>query len=150
MRIMYGVALLGMLLVPSSRAQAVTADHDLIKVEHEWKQAVIDRDVPALQRLYGDDYLGIDAEGMVWTKAQDIEIDTSGPSRMASFKLEDLTVRTFGDVAVVAGQNTTRGSLDNVAAVSRYRFTDVFVKRDGRWQLVSSHFSTPVATGGGN
>ena len=139
MRTICSVALLGMLVAFPGRAQtSITPEQQVINVEHAWNQAVINRDAAALTRIYADEYIGTDAEGMVWNKAQDIDIDTTGPSRLASYKLDDLKVRLYGDVAVVTGRNTTRGTLVGVTASGQYRFTDVFVKRDGRWQCVAN------------
>jgi ketosteroid isomerase-like protein len=81
---------------------------------------------------------------VVWDKARDIAIDTTGGSRLASFKLDDLKVRLYGDLAVVTGRNTSKGTLHGSAAQGQSRFTDVFVKRDGRWQCLASQV-TPIA-----
>jgi ketosteroid isomerase-like protein len=116
-------------------------------LENTWKDAVVKRDAAALQRLYADEYLSTDQEGLLWTKAQDIAIDTdkAAPSRVTSYKLDDLKVRVYGDVAVVTGRNTSKGTLFGKAASTKSRFTDVFVKRDGRWQCVANHATSVIA-----
>lgn len=53
------------------------------------------------------------------------------------FKVDDLSVRVFGDAAVVTGRSTatTGGAKPSTLAL---RFTDVFVRLGGRWQIVAS------------
>ena len=102
-------------------------EQELIKVENDWKLAVIKRDAAALRTLYADEYMSIDQEGMTWNKKQDIEIDTTGTSRLSTYKLEDLKVRFYGDVAVVTGRNRATGTIHGSAAKAQTRFTDVFV-----------------------
>ena len=96
-----------------------------------------------LQRLYAAEYTSTDQEGMVWNKTEDIAIDTKGASRLASFRLDDVKARLYGDMAVVTGRDTSTGTLHNSAVSGQFRFTDVFVKRDGRWQCVTSQ-TTPI------
>jgi ketosteroid isomerase-like protein len=138
-KFMLGLMSIALLVVPASRAQtSKAAEQELVKVEDDWKKAVIDRDTAALQRLHADEYIATDQEGAVWNKAEDIDIDSKGASRVTSYKLEDVKVRLYGDVAVVTGRNASKGTLLGNPVSGKVRFTDVFVKRDDRWQCVAS------------
>jgi len=56
-----------------------------------------------------------------------------------SLELSDLNVRLEGNIAVVTGVNHVRGRDDKGQPLDRRsRFTDVFVKRDGRWQVLAT------------
>jgi ketosteroid isomerase-like protein len=57
--------------------------------------------------------------------------------------VDDVAVRVFGDAAVVTGRTVARGNSPGAAPVE-LRFTDVFVRQDGRWLAVASQ-GTPVA-----
>lgn len=46
-------------------------------------------------------------------------------------------VRFFGDIAIVTGVLSLEGSREGFKPGARL-FADVFIKRDGRWQVVSS------------
>jgi len=140
------LAICGVLVSLPALAQNVSVERELIQVEHALSQAVVDRDVAALNHLYADDFISTDSEGLVWSKSQDIAIDTEGASRVTAFTLEDLRVKVYGEMAVVTGRIATKGTLVGEASEGRSRFTDVFVKRDGRWQCVASH-TTAVAEG---
>jgi ketosteroid isomerase-like protein len=56
---------------------------------------------------------------------------------------QDLKVKVYGDTAIVSGQTTDKGKYKGQDISGTYRFTDVFVKRDGKWMAVSTHV-TPV------
>jgi ketosteroid isomerase-like protein len=124
-------------------ARPATNEQEFLALENEWKQAVVSRDVGFLQRLYADEYTSTDLEGVVWNKAQDIEIDTAGQFRLNAFKLDEVRARVYGDVAVVTGRDALKGTFLGGAASADVRFTDVFVKRDGRWQCVTTQV-TPI------
>jgi len=133
------LALCGIALCVPAYAADVGAEQQLINVEHQWKQAVVDRDRAALDQFYASEYISTDSEGLVWNKQQDIEIDTTGASRLMAFKFEDLRVQVYGDAAVVTGRLFTTGIVAGGTSQNRSRFTDVFVKRDGRWRCVATH-----------
>jgi ketosteroid isomerase-like protein len=133
------LALCGVVLCVPAYARNTTVEQELIRVEHQWKQAVVDRDPVALGQFYADEYISTDSEGLVFTRSQDIEIDTAGVSRLTAFKFDDLRVQAYGDVAVVTGRITTTGILAGAPSQGMSRFTDVFVKRDGRWLCVAAH-----------
>ena len=51
---------------------------------------------------------------------------------------EDMRITVYGDAAVVIGRDNLKGSYNGVSAAGSVRFTHVYVRRDGRWQLVAS------------
>jgi ketosteroid isomerase-like protein len=144
MRVLTGLAILMMLVVPRSWAQAPNpSEQELITLENDWSQAAVKRDGTALQRFYADEYIFTDEDGVISNKAKEMANITSGEFRLTSFKFEDLKVHLYSDVAVVTGQNTIKGmwAAINSDVSGPYRFTDVFVKRGGRWQCVASQSS---------
>jgi ketosteroid isomerase-like protein len=62
----------------------------------------------------------------------------SGDRRIEAGSVDDLNVRVFGDVAVVTGRSILARSYQGKRASVTQRFTDVFVRRDGRWRAVAS------------
>jgi uncharacterized protein (TIGR02246 family) len=122
--------------VPSS------VERELIQLENDWSTAWQKRDSAFLQKLFADEYIYTDVEGATWTKAQDIA--NTEKTRIESFLLADLKVHVYGNTAVVTGCNTIKGTFNEKNISGAYRFTDVFVKQDGRWQVVATQ-STLVA-----
>ena len=143
MRLSFCLALIAVLVAPASWAQGPrTTEQELIKLENDWKGAVVKRDKSALQQLYADDYLSTDSEGGLWNKAEDISIDTTGVFKLESFKFADMKVRVYGDVALVTGRISLAGTSNRQQLSSQFRFTDAFVKHDGRWQVASTQLTS--------
>ena len=126
-------------------AQAQNAlDRDILKLENDWSTAWQKKDAAFLQKLYADEFIVTDQDGNIYTKAQDIANMSSPGTNTTSFALTDLKVHGYGDVVVVTGLNTVKSTFKGRDTSGAYRFTDVFVKRDGRWQAVATQ-STLVA-----
>ena len=81
--------------------------------------------------------------GAVITKAQAMEMCRKPQVPIEAFTIDQVVVRPFGDTAVVTGRTTVTTG-DASPETLRLRFTDVFVRRAGRWQVVASH-ATRVA-----
>jgi hypothetical protein len=74
------------------------------------------------------------------TKADAVQTCKAAVTRIDSLSSDHLVVRAFGDAAVVTGRTTASAGGQTVLL----RFTDVFVRRDGRWQAVASQ-ATAIA-----
>jgi ketosteroid isomerase-like protein len=123
-----------------SNADAKDSDkQELIRLQQEWVRAELDRDAVALGRLLADEYTLVTPEGTFITKDQFISQNQSDDAlRATSILTENLTVRIFGNVAVVRGLfKWSEGSDKNGQSL----FTDTWLKRDGRWQCVATHES---------
>jgi ketosteroid isomerase-like protein len=105
----------------------------LAYMEREWNDAELARDYAWHERNYSDDFSGISSRtGALSTKSEDIA--SSKKATVTSADLSEMDVRVEGDSAVVTGINHVMGTDDKGAAFDRkIRFTDTFVKRDGRW-----------------
>ena len=125
--------------VVSNAGHALSDSAVLAYLERDWNQAEMKQDAAWFQRMLADDYAGVDGRtGKVSTKAEDIAGFKT--TTVDSARLSDLDVRLKGDTAVVTGMTHNKGKDDKGAAFDRkIRFTDVWVKRDGKWQVVSSH-----------
>jgi ketosteroid isomerase-like protein len=53
-------------------------------------------------------------------------------------ELSDMTVHVYGNTAVAAGANNLHGTYKGQDISGKYRFTDTWVKRNGKWQVVAS------------
>jgi ketosteroid isomerase-like protein len=130
-----------LLAVAALAAQAPPAiEKELLKLENDWNTATEKKDVVFLDKLYADEYFSTDSEGVIITKAQDLA-QVKASSTASPFALSDMKVRVYGDTAVVTGVNTVHWTVNGKERLGPIRFTDVFVKRDGRWQVVASHGS---------
>ena len=117
----------------------------LKQLDQERIQAQIAADAAALDRLYAEDFIGIGPSGTVRAKAQVIADFTSGSLRFRTITTDDVQWRVYGDTAVETGRSTMDGQDGAKTVPSDNRFTRVWAKREGRWQLVANHYSLLVA-----
>jgi ketosteroid isomerase-like protein len=71
------------------------------------------------------------------TKAQAVGMCRDPQFKLASSNIDDLSIRSYGDTAIATGRATATTSGDSPQTV-RLRFTDVFVRRNGKWLAVTS------------
>ena len=98
-------------------------------------EAFIKKDRAAYERMLADDYVYIHSNGSVTNKTEEIAETMSADQKWTASKLDNLKVRIYGDVAVVTGVQTLTGSAKGYVSGAR-RITDLWVRRNGRWQNV--------------
>ena len=114
------------------------------QLDGERIQAQIGADAAALDRIYADDFIGVGPSGTVRTKKQVILDFTSGDLKFQSITTDDVQVRVYGNTAVETGRSTMIGQDKNKVVPRDNRFTRVWVKLHGSWQLVANHYSLLV------
>jgi uncharacterized protein (TIGR02246 family) len=126
-----------------AKTQAVSVEQELINLENEWVEAVVKRDTASFDRILADDYIGIfDGSVFAPTKAQYIEYVKSIKEEILPPVIDEWKVRVYGDAAVVMARVTIKMRLAGKETTNQSRFTDTWIKRDGRWQCVAGHNST--------
>ena len=88
-------------------------------------------------RLLADDYTTTGMNGATRSKAEVIADFKSGAQKTDSVSLDHVTVRVYGDAAVLTADRTTSSTLRGQDNSGRQREIRVFAKRDGRWQAVA-------------
>jgi ketosteroid isomerase-like protein len=120
------------------------AREDLIQLERDIGKANVNRDHAFFERVEADEFIFTDSGGGITTKREDVE-SVKGPanpdSKLLSYEVDDLKVMLYDKTAVVTGRSTLKGVNKGQEWTSQSRFTDVFVWRDGRWQIVAGHSS---------
>ncbi len=111
---------------------------ELMQLEQAAEEATVKKDRAALERLYADDYSYTHSNGVVLDKAQEIAQNMSADLKWTSATLTDTKVRVFGDAAILTTVETLQGSAKGYVSGAR-RVTDVWVKRNSRWQEVGGH-----------
>jgi ketosteroid isomerase-like protein len=129
--------------LPAPGATADGADERaLMQIERDWATAAAANDAAGLDTLMADEYVG-NTDGRLTPKKQALADVKSGASKVSSAEASDLTVFVSGDRASVHGLWTEKSTLNGTDTSGQYRFTDTFIKRDGRWQAVTT-FSTKL------
>jgi len=122
-------------------AQSGNVEQTLLQLERDWEQANAKNDLAALDRILAPEFVNTDSDGRLATRAEVMARRKSGVVKFAAFTQDDYKVHLFGDTAIVTGRSTSKGIRDGKDYSGQERFTDVFVRRDGRWQAVSTHAS---------
>jgi ketosteroid isomerase-like protein len=130
---------LALVLIPLSQPgnSAATA-RDLERIEQQlaatWKAG----DCSAWGAMLAPEWSVIHITGAIITKAEALQMCKAPREPGEDHRVDDLSVRTFGDAAVVTGRTTVSTGGANPSTLT-LRFTDVFVRRSGRWLAVASH-----------
>jgi ketosteroid isomerase-like protein len=111
----------------------------LREIQKRLAKAWIEGDREFIELVLADDWRVTDLTGRVLSKVEVLaEAFGSDERRVESMEITDLSVRPFGDWAIVTGRTAAAGEYRGERAEVALRFTDVFVNRDGRWQAVAS------------
>ena len=119
------------------------AEKELIKVENDWGTAWVKGDAKFLEQLYATEYWATGGDAKTYDRTEGLKEDLSAAYTGKSFSLSELKAHVYGLTGVVTGRNLVKYKKDGKAGGNDFRFTDVFVKRDGRWQCVATQ-STKV------
>ncbi len=117
-------------------------EKELFKLENDWSTAWAKNDSKFLEQLYAEEYIATGHDGKIYNKAEGLKEDLSPAYTDKTFKLSDLKAHMYGETAVVTGLNSITFKKGGKPAKMNGRFTDVFVKRDGRWQCVATQGTT--------
>lgn len=119
-----------------------SVEQELTKLEKEWSEAYVKHDLAALDRLEADGIVQADSDGNVFTKSEDIEEVKTGVLVVTSLVQDEIKVHAYGDAAVVTSRSTEKGQYRGKDYRAQFRYTDTWIKKDGRWQIVAAHWST--------
>lgn len=135
------------LLAQRAEAQppAQHAIEEIRALEAAHNEAIVHGDVAALERLTSDDHTFITQRGFLVTKAQMLKGLANGAFKYEYRQIYDLKIRVYGDAAVVTGRSVQSGQEHGQDFSDAYRYTRVYVRRQGRWLSVAWHVSRDEA-----
>jgi hypothetical protein len=114
----------------------------VLRLDREISVATWTADPVWFEENLAEDYVLITPTGGVKSK-RDIVRELSAPGmRMDPFDTSEVQLRMYGDSAVVTGRMKQKFVMGGARYTNDVRYTDVYVKRKGRWLLVSAHAST--------
>jgi ketosteroid isomerase-like protein len=123
------------------KAERAAEMDELKQIEKDWNDAMKAKDQDKLGEILDDRWAGIGSDGKSTTKAEAVaHLKTPGYS-LDSIEMGPMKVRIFGNMAVVTGSDTEKSSEAGKDTSGKYVWTDVFVKRDGKWKAVASQDS---------
>ena len=120
----------------TAAAQTATqSDHEILRaLNTDYINAVQHSDVKRFDEILAPEFYCSNPDGSLVDRAAFLA-QTARPVAIAGLTAEDVLIRIIDDVAIIHAR--TRYTLDGRPGGGRY--TDVWVKRNGRWLAVSAH-----------
>lgn len=135
-------------LAPASRAQEKDKDKSeaatIRSLELKWTESYRQRQVEMLSSLLAEDFIITIEDGSTYGKTGYISHSADPSVHVQVADMSDVKVRMHGNTAVVTGAYHEVGESSGKRYEYHDRFTDVWMKTGGKWQVIASHYSTPV------
>ena len=110
----------------------------LLRREDDWALGLTRRDGALFRRLLADGFVYSEDDRTV--SRDDVLRDiVAGPDTVETAHNEDMKVHRFGTTAIVTGWLVVSGHGPKGPFSRRYRFTDTWIRRNQRWQIVAAH-----------
>jgi ketosteroid isomerase-like protein len=126
---------------PKHETDLETVRAEILAIENQWATAIERQDAAAFERLAAEDFRFIEENGRVLNRAQYIAARSHNPDNVESAVQDEIEVRQYGDAAIATGRSIIHGTRDGAQFMDRFRWTDVYVRRAGRWQPVSGQLT---------
>jgi len=122
-------------------ASQLTSDEQALRdIEQGLVRAWMQHDRAFIERVLAPEWSVTQADGTQLTRETVLSTFFDAVT-FDSNAIDDVTVQLFGDTAIVRGRTIASGKFSGTPFSARIRFTDVFMKRNGRWQAIASHAS---------
>jgi ketosteroid isomerase-like protein len=126
------------LLISFSLAVAEdTPDQVFRDLENRISHAVMTKDTAEMNRLLASDYTSVGVSGNIRSRAEVMEVYSSGRLAITASHTDKITVRQYGDIAIVVGFITVSGKDGSTDISGRYAFTRVYKRDSSEWHAVS-------------
>jgi ketosteroid isomerase-like protein len=116
----------------------------ILALETKWTEAYKLRQIDILSSLLAENFVITVEDGSTYGKSGYITHSADSSVHVEIAEQIGLRVRMHGNTAVVTGAYHEKGSSKGKPYEYRDRFTDVWMKVNGKWQVIASHYSVPI------
>jgi ketosteroid isomerase-like protein len=109
----------------------------IIDLDRKRMQAMAAKDVGTLEAVLADDLIYTHSSARLDTKRSLIDAMVSGKTVYTGVEPSDVKAQDLGDTVVLTGVAQIKVTANGAANAFGVRFTDVYARRDGRWQMVT-------------
>lgn len=110
---------------------------ELTRQADQWDKAIVRKDRAAIAANMAEDFRQIDNDGDLSDKEAFVKNIVSPKLEIDPYTVADFDVRLYGNVALLSGRTSMTGRYDGKPFAGHYRYIDVYVRREGKWQIVS-------------
>jgi ketosteroid isomerase-like protein len=131
---------LPVLAMPRPHRPGGQARDQILALEMQWREAQLADDIPGMEKLLAENYIGITVSGQVVTKAQQLDRMRSRELAITKFEMSDTKIKLIanGQVAIVNSLARVEGSADQRPISGSFRYTRVYQKLpSGVWRITS-------------
>jgi len=140
-----GAFLLGLMLSLALTAAANSGEPQMddsskiVAMENLWNQMQLNHDATAMEKMLDVDFVLTDYDGSILNKAQFLDSIKDMSIKLTQEMSEGMKLHPHGNTVVITGATREKGTQNGKAFAHNGRFTDTWIKKDGRWLCVASH-----------
>lgn len=114
----------------------MTPEKEVLETYNRLKAALCENNMVVLEKLYAEDYRGIDNRGQSHDRAVILQAYGKDGVSLEKFEEDDLRVQVFDRVGIVTGRGYVSGRYGNETFEHDLRFCDIYVRRQDAWQII--------------
>jgi ketosteroid isomerase-like protein len=111
--------------------------HELVELSHDLARAVSEHDIDALELMLASEFTLQGAAGQL--DREEFLAAAAGPYVIDEFAYEEIDPEVYGNTAVLVSRYSQVARLDGRDLSHRMNVTDIWTRREGRWQIVRRH-----------
>jgi hypothetical protein len=102
------------------------------------------RQVEVFAAVLDEDFVITFEDGSTYSKTGYLSYSASSSTQVELAEIPEMKIRMHGETAVVTGVYHEKG-MDNQRTYDYHdRFTDIWMRKAGKWRLVAAHYSVPT------
>src|SRR5437868_8899215 len=122
-------------------APNASAGPELENIEHTWADSEVKHDSSRIAPYLAETFIETDPDGNLTGRQDVLDGIAKGDPTLKEVELAEMKTQSYGDAAVITGRYTEHREANGKHNMISGRFTDTYVKRDGKWECVASHNS---------
>jgi len=122
-------------------AQQPTAEQQIQQASNVYEQALTQKNEPLLKSILADNFILTTASGKVLTKKDMMLNLTKEGTKYDKFESSDVRINVLNEAAIETGKVHTVGIRGGKKIAETTRYTDFWVKIQGKWLLLAEHSS---------
>lgn len=109
---------------------------DLSKRKFDW---MVNKNVDSLKTLLDEKVKYIHSNGWTQSKQEVIDDFLSGKLAYQKIEISEAAARLYATTAIVTGKGKFSGTVNQTPFAMELAYTEVYIKKDNHWLLVSRH-----------
>jgi hypothetical protein len=109
----------------------------IFDLENEWTRALVRRDTAAFRRLTVPGFIYTE-DNVVMTQDEIVQAIATSPDTVTWAGNEEMKLHDYSPAAIVTGVLVVKAQSKGKPVTNRYRFTDTWLNRDGKWQAIAA------------